>query len=51
MSTTTRRVTVIGGVRTPFCRSNTLYADLSNLEAPTAGQRIRLTRIRYVSDR
>jgi acetyl-CoA C-acetyltransferase len=27
-----RRVAVIGGVRIPFCRSNTLYADLSNLD-------------------
>lgn len=27
-----RRVAVIGGARIPFCRSNTLYADLSNLE-------------------
>ncbi|MET0640692.1 MAG: acetyl-CoA C-acyltransferase, partial [Hyphomicrobium sp.] len=27
-----RRVAVIGGVRIPFCRSNTLYADQSNLD-------------------
>jgi acetyl-CoA C-acetyltransferase len=27
-----RRVAVIGGVRTPFCRSYTLYADLTNLQ-------------------
>lgn len=27
-----RRVAVIGGVRIPFCRSNTLYGDLSNLD-------------------
>ncbi len=27
-----RRVAVIGGARIPFCRSNTLYADLSNLD-------------------
>ena len=27
-----RRVAVIGGVRIPFCRSNTRYADLSNLD-------------------
>jgi acetyl-CoA C-acetyltransferase len=32
MSQVLRRVGVIGGVRIPFCRSNTLYADLSNLE-------------------
>ena len=33
---TLRRVAVIGGVRIPFCRSNTFYADLSNLEMLTA---------------
>jgi acetyl-CoA C-acetyltransferase len=32
MDQTLRRVAVIGGVRIPFCRSNTLYADQSNLE-------------------
>jgi acetyl-CoA C-acetyltransferase len=31
-----RRVAVIGGVRIPFCRSNTLYADLSNLDMMAA---------------
>ncbi len=31
-----RRVAVIGGTRIPFCRSNTLYADLSNLDMMTA---------------
>ncbi len=31
-----RRVAVIGGVRTPFCRSNTAYSDLSNLDLMTA---------------
>jgi len=31
-----RRVAIIGGVRIPFCRSNTLYADKSNLEMLTA---------------
>jgi acetyl-CoA C-acetyltransferase len=31
-----RRVAVIGGVRTPFCRSNTAFADLSNLDLMTA---------------
>jgi acetyl-CoA C-acetyltransferase len=31
-----RRVAVIGGSRIPFCRSNTLYADSSNLEMLTA---------------
>lgn len=36
MTQTIRRVAVLGGVRTPFCRSNTLYADLSNLEMMTA---------------
>lgn len=32
MDQTLRRVAVIGGVRIPFCRSNTLFADQSNLE-------------------
>jgi len=27
-----RRVAIVGGVRTPFCRSNSLYADLTNLD-------------------
>ncbi|MCB1515205.1 MAG: acetyl-CoA C-acetyltransferase [Hyphomicrobiaceae bacterium] len=36
MSDTMRRVAVIGGIRIPFCRSNTLYADLSNLDMMTA---------------
>src|SRR4026209_394260 len=35
MNQTLRRVAVIGGVRIPFCRSNTLYADQSNLEMLT----------------
>lgn len=35
MSQGLRRVGVIGGVRIPFCRSNTLFADLSNLEMLT----------------
>ena len=30
-----RRVAVIGGVRIPFCRSNTFYADLTNLDMMT----------------
>ncbi len=30
-----RRVAVIGGVRIPFCRSYTLYADTTNLEMMT----------------
>jgi len=30
-----RRVAVIGGVRIPFCRSNTFYADLTNLDLMT----------------
>jgi acetyl-CoA C-acetyltransferase len=33
--TTLRRVAIVGGVRTPFCRSNTLYADLTNLDMMT----------------
>ena len=36
MTESLARVAVIGGVRTPFCRSNTLYADLSNLDMMTA---------------
>ena len=35
MTQTIRRVAVIGGVRIPFCRSNTLYMDLSNLDMLT----------------
>jgi acetyl-CoA C-acetyltransferase len=36
MNQTLRRVGIVGGVRIPFCRSNTLYADKSNLEMMTA---------------
>ncbi len=36
MSDNLRRVAVVGGVRIPFCRSNTLYADLTNLSMMTA---------------
>lgn len=32
MGQSLRRVAVIGGVRIPFCRSNTLYADQGNLD-------------------
>ncbi|MGD9829924.1 MAG: acetyl-CoA C-acyltransferase, partial [Hyphomicrobiaceae bacterium] len=35
MQTSVRRVAVVGGVRIPFCRSNTLYSDLTNLEMLT----------------
>lgn len=31
-----KRVAVLGGSRIPFCRSNTLYADLSNLDMMAA---------------
>src|SRR6476469_9842782 len=31
-----RRVAVLGGVRIPFCRSHTAYAELSNLDMRTA---------------
>jgi acetyl-CoA C-acetyltransferase len=34
-NTSLRRVAVIGGVRIPFCRSNTLYAEQSNLQMLT----------------
>lgn len=30
-----RKIAVVGGVRIPFCRSNTLYADQSNLQMLT----------------
>lgn len=36
MTQTLRRVAVIGGTRIPFCRSGTLYADLTNLDMMTA---------------
>lgn len=36
MNTTIRRVAVIGGVRIPFCRSNSLYMDLTNQDMLTA---------------
>ena len=36
MTQSLRRVAIVGGVRIPFCRSNTLYADLSNLDMMTA---------------
>ena len=36
MTGTLRRVAIIGGSRIPFCRSNTLYADLSNLDMMAA---------------
>ncbi|HEY8554559.1 MAG TPA: acetyl-CoA C-acyltransferase, partial [Burkholderiales bacterium] len=36
MLSTTRRVAVVGGVRVPFARRNTAYADVGNLELLTA---------------
>jgi acetyl-CoA C-acetyltransferase len=36
MTESLRRVAIVGGVRIPFCRSNTLYADLTNLDMMTA---------------
>ena len=36
MSDSIRRVAVVGGVRIPFCRSNTLYADLDQSRHETA---------------
>jgi acetyl-CoA C-acetyltransferase len=37
MSTTSlRRVAIVGGSRIPFCRSNTLYSELSNLDMLSA---------------
>ncbi len=35
MAETMRPVAIVGGVRTPFCRSNTLYRELSNLDLMT----------------
>ena len=35
MQQSIRKVAVVGGTRIPFCRSNTLYADLGNLEMLT----------------
>jgi acetyl-CoA C-acetyltransferase len=34
--TSLRRVAIVGSIRTPFCRSNTLLADQSNLDMLTA---------------
>jgi acetyl-CoA C-acetyltransferase len=36
MERSLRKVAVIGGVRTPFCRGNTGYDDLTNLDLMTA---------------
>ena len=36
MTESLRRVAIVGGSRIPFCRSNTLYADKSNLDMLTA---------------
>ena len=36
MSETLRRVAIVGGARIPFCRSNTFYAEKSNLDMMTA---------------
>ncbi|MDA3933410.1 MAG: acetyl-CoA C-acetyltransferase [Gammaproteobacteria bacterium] len=33
---TLRKVAIVGGVRIPFCRSNTSYADVTNLDMLTA---------------
>lgn len=33
---TVRRIAIIGGSRIPFCRSNSLYADLTNLDMLSA---------------
>ena len=32
MSDTLRKIAVIGGSRIPFCRSNTVYAEKTNLD-------------------
>lgn len=36
MTESLRRVAIVGGSRIPFCRSNTVYADKSNLDMLTA---------------
>lgn len=36
MTQTLRKVAIVGSARIPFCRSNTLYADLSNLDMMSA---------------
>jgi acetyl-CoA C-acetyltransferase len=36
MSDTLRKIAVVGGSRIPFCRSNTVYADKSNLDMLSA---------------
>lgn len=36
MSATLRKVAVVGATRIPFCRSNSLYGELSNLDMLTA---------------
>jgi len=36
MNGSLRRVAIVGGSRVPFCRSNTFYADKSNLDMLTA---------------
>jgi acetyl-CoA C-acetyltransferase len=36
MTDTIRKVAIVGGSRIPFCRSNTVYADKSNLDMLTA---------------
>ena len=39
VGSTTRRVAIIGGVRTPFARSNTAYSSADNQELLTASLR------------
>ena len=36
MSESLRRVAIVGGSRIPFCRSNTMYSDKSNLDMLSA---------------
>jgi len=36
MTNSLRRVAIVGGSRIPFCRSNTIYSDKSNLDMLTA---------------
>ena len=49
MTSSLRRVAIVGSARIPFCRSNTLYADLSNLEMMTAALNGLVDRYRLAS--
>ena len=46
-----RRVAIVGGVRIPFCRANTAYADLGNLEMMTAALKALVGRFSLAGER